>query len=194
MRRMARTPATYADLIALPETMMGQILGGELVATPRPANRHSLTASNLGGELVSPFTLGRGGGPGGWWILHEPELHLGKDILVPDLAGWRRDRLPEVPDEPFFTLAPDWVCEILSPSTAGIDRVRKMPIYARERVSHAWLIDPVARTLEVFRREGDHWLLLAAHAGDELARAEPFEAIELPLNTLWPAASPAAGR
>ena len=194
MRVMAGAPATYGDLLALPENMLGQILGGELVATPRPANRHSLTASTLTAELVGPFSLGRGGGPGGWWILDEPELHLGKDILVPDLAGWRRDRLPEVPDEPFFTLAPDWICEILSPSTAGIDRVRKMPIFARERVGHAWLIDPAAMTFEVFRREGDRWLLLAAFGGDELARAEPFEAIELPLGSLWPSASPVTGR
>ena len=185
---MATKPATYADLLALPEGLLGQILNGELIASPRPTNRHALATSNLSISLGS-FSFGRGG-PGGWWILYEPELHLGGDILVADLAGWRRSRMPEVPDEPFFSLAPDWICEVLSPRTAGIDRVRKLPIYAREGVGHAWLIDPAVKTLEVFRREGDRWFLCSAFSGDEKVRAEPFEAIELELGVLWAPDSP----
>ena len=124
-------------------------------------------------------------GPGGWWILDEPELHLGEDILVPDLAGWRRERLPTIPDQAAFTLAPDWVCEVLSPSTGMRDRAYKMPIYAREGVEHVWLVDPHLRTLEVFRRQELGWLLLAVYAEDAVVRAEPFEAVDLDLLTLW---------
>src|SRR5206468_11525374 len=133
-------PATYQDLLALPEHVVGEIIGGELIVSPRPGPRHAVAASVLGGELVPPYHSGRGG-PGGWWILFEPELHLGDDVLVPDLAGWRRERMPAVPDVPFFTLAPDCLCEVTSPATRALDRVRKMPIYARERVGHLWLLD-----------------------------------------------------
>lgn len=182
--RKIKKDATYADLEALPENMVGQIVDGELWASPRPASDHALVASVLDGDLSGPFQRGRGG-PGGWWILFEPELHFGKHVLVPDLAGWRRTRMPALPRAPFFTLAPDWICEVLSPSTAGLDRVKKLAIYAREGVTHAWLIDPQAKTLEVFRREGPTWLLLSAHAGDERVRAEPFDAIELELCALW---------
>jgi Uma2 family endonuclease len=115
----------------------------------------------------------------------EPEVHLAADILVPDWAGWRRERMNAIPKGAYFELAPDWVCEILSPSTARIDRVRKLPVYAREGVKHAWLIDPRARTLEVFRLEAGRWLLLATHAEDEVVRIEPFDAIEFNLATLW---------
>ena len=183
MRVMARKPATYQDLLALPEGLLGQILDGELVTSPRPAPGHSLATSTLGIELGAPFSRGRGG-PGGWWILDEPELHLGHDVLVPDLAGWRRERMPYLPTEPFFTIAPTWVCEVLSPSTVSLDRIRKLPIYARESVDHAWLIDPVARTLEVFRREGNRWYLAGAFSGDERVHAEPFDAVELELGIL----------
>ncbi|WP_043406452.1 Uma2 family endonuclease [Archangium violaceum] len=179
-----KKPATYQDLCALPETVVGELVAGELVASPRPANRHAGATTTLVGELSGPFQWGRGG-PGGWWIFHEPELHLGSDILVPDLAGWRRTRMPVYPDEPFFTLAPDWVCEALSPSTASFDRVKKMPVYMREQVGHVWLIEPVNRTLEVFRREHDRWVLAGNYAGDQLIRAEPFEAMELSLEMLW---------
>ena len=184
MKSLARKPATYEDLVALPEDQLGQILDGELVASPRPAPGHSLAASILGVELAGPYSRGRGG-PGGWWILDEPEIHLGNDVLVPDLAGWRQARMPYMPEEAFFSLAPDWICEVLSPSTVGIDRIRKLPIYARNGVGHAWLIDPAARTLEVFRREASGWLLAGAFAGDERVRAEPFDGIELELGALW---------
>ena len=147
-------PATYADIQALPEHLVGEILDGELIVSPRPASPHAVAASRLMIELGGPFDRGRGG-PGGWTILTEPELHFGPQVMVPDLAGWRRERMPQVPDVPFFELEPDWVCEVLSPSTARIDRSRKMRHYARARVQHVWLVDPLATTLEVFRLDGD---------------------------------------
>ena len=188
-------PATYADLCALPEHLVGEILGGELIASPRPAGRHAVASFAASATIGPPFQFGDGG-PGGWRLLFEPELHLGSDVLVPDLAGWRIERMPEPPTEAHFTLAPDWVCEILSPSTAGIDRVRKMPIYARSEVSHAWLVDPAERTLEVFRLERGRWLVLGAYAEDALVRAEPFDAIEFDLLRFWGKrreAAPSAG-
>ncbi|WP_074949969.1 Uma2 family endonuclease [Myxococcus fulvus] len=179
-----KRPATYEDLLALPEHVVGQIVDGELIVMPRPASPHGRATSRLGGELYGPFERGRGG-PGGWFFHDEPELHFRKDVLVPDLAGWRRERMPEIPDVPYFTLAPDWVCEVLSPSTASLDRVRKKRIYAREGVGHVWLVDPKARTLEVFRRDGERWVELGTYSGDERVRAEPFEALELVLSDLW---------
>jgi Uma2 family endonuclease len=148
--------ATYADLEAVPSTKVAELIGGVLHVMPRPAPRHARASSALGVELGGPFDRGRGG-PGGWWILDEPELHYPDpaapgeiEALVPDLAGWRRRRMPELPDEAFFALAPDWICEVLSKSTEDTDRNEKMPIYAREGVRHAWLIDPITKTLEVF--------------------------------------------
>src|SRR5207248_4957574 len=123
-------PATYADIEALPPNMVGEIIHGVLYANPRPASPHAAAASAIGEELGPPFKRGKGG-PGGWVILFEPEVHLRADILVPDLAGWRRERMPETPLEPFLTLAPDWLCEVLSPSTASFDRKKKLPVYAR---------------------------------------------------------------
>jgi Uma2 family endonuclease len=177
--------ATYEELRALPPHLLGQLIDGELLALPRPANEHAAVTSALGMDLGSAFQRGRGG-PGGWWLLDEPELHLGQDVLVPDLAGWRRSRLPTIPREPFFTLVPDWVCEVLSPSTAALDRIRKKRIYAREAVQHIWLVDPAARTLEVYRLHEGHWLELGSWSGGERVRAEPFEALELELDSLWP--------
>lgn len=181
---MGKRPATYADLEALPPNMVGEIIAGELYASPRPAMPHTLLTTQLASELLGPFHRGKGG-PGGWRILFEPELHLRGDILVPDFGGWRRERPPEKPQGAALSLAPDWVCEILSPSTEARDRARKLPIYAREGVHHVWLIDPELRTLEVFRLEGEHYVLLATHEGDVRVRAEPFEALELELNALW---------
>ena len=172
--------------------MIAQVLFGVLYTHPRPAAKHARATSRLGGELDGPFDSGRGG-PGGWLLLDEPELHLGEDILVPDLAGWRRERMPELPDVVFFTLAPDWVCEVLSDSTRALDRSEKMKVYARERVSHVWLVDPAARTLEAFRlvprkkrsRAPASWTLLGVWRDDEKARAEPFDALALELGSLW---------
>lgn len=179
-----RRPATYDDLIKLPAHLVGEILDGELYASPRPAPRHASASSGLGGALHGPFDRGRGG-PGGWRILDEPELHLGPDVVVPDLAGWRRERLPRLPEEAFFSIAPDWVCEVLSPSTVAIDRVKKLAIYAREAVSHAWLVDPIAQTLEVLRLEGGRWTIVSTWSGSDLVRAEPFEALDIDLTWLW---------
>jgi Uma2 family endonuclease len=180
----ARRPATYDDLLKVPDTLVAEILDGELHVTPRPAPKHADAGSGLGGALRGPFDRGRGG-PGGWRILFEPELHLNADVLVPDLAGWRRTRLPVLPDEAFFSIAPDWACEVLSPSTAAFDRVKKLAVYAREGVSHAWLVDPVAHTLEILRLENGRWTIVSTESGLAVLRAEPFEAIELDLSLLW---------
>jgi Uma2 family endonuclease len=181
-------PATYEDLEKVPDSMVAEIVDGELHATPRPAPRHSVAGSSLGVFIGGPYHHGRGG-PGGWWILDEPELHFGKDVLVPDVAGWRRERMPAVPEAAYFTVSPDWVCEVLSPSTASLDRVKKLAAYARERVAFAWLVDPIARTLEVMRLDAGHWVLLSAHSSAEVVRAEPFAEVELPLASLWADAS-----
>jgi len=184
MAETAKRHATYEDLLAVPNSQLAQIIDGELVVLPRPTLLHSRSASRLSMDLGSPFDRGRGG-PGGWLILFEPELHLRADVLVPDLAGWRRERMPELPESAACTLAPDWVCEVLSPATQSIDRVRKMNIYAREGVPYAWLIDPSAQTLEVYKLAGELWTRCASWAGAEKVRAEPFDAIELDLAGLW---------
>lgn len=187
-----RRPASYDDLIKLPAHVVGEILDGELYASPRPAPRHASASSGLGGALHGPFDRSRGG-PGGWRIFDEPELHLGPDVLVPDLAGWRRERLPRLPEQAYFALAPDWICEVLSPSTVAIDRVKKLAIYAREAVPHAWLVDPIAQTLEVLRLEGGRWTIVSTWSGSDLVRAEPFEALDVDLTLLWDEPPPEAG-
>jgi Uma2 family endonuclease len=182
--RMERKPATYAELEALPENKVGEIVAGTLYVSPRPAGPHTTAATRLGIELGGPFDRARGG-PGGWLLFDEPELHLGGDVLVPDLTGWRRERMPQPPRTAFYTLAPDWLCEVLSPSTQALDRAVKLPVYAREGVRHVWLVDPVARTLEVYVLRGEHYVLLVTHTGNARVRAEPFEAVELELPYLW---------
>jgi Uma2 family endonuclease len=184
MGEPAKRRATYEDLLAVPKHLVAEIINGTLVTQPRPASRHARAASSLGGELYGPFDRGRGG-PGGWILLDEPELHLHGDVLVPDLAGWRRTRMPELPDAAAFELAPDWACEVLSPSTTATDRAEKMPIYARERVAHVWLIDPIAQTLEALVLDGDRWSVLGTWRDDAKVRVEPFEAFELELGGLW---------
>jgi Uma2 family endonuclease len=177
-------PATYGDLETLPPNVVGEIIAGVLHTNPRPAILHAAAATSLGEELGPPFRRGRGG-PGGWVFLDEPELHLGAEIVVPDIAGWRRERLPELPATAFLTIAPDWLCEVLSPSTEAFDRGDKLPIYAREHVSHVWLVNPLVKTLEVFRLDGDTYRLIATFHDDAKIRAEPFDAIELDLAALW---------
>jgi Uma2 family endonuclease len=177
-------PATYEDLAALPDTLVAEIVGGELHASPRPAPPHTETGAVVGGRLVPPFHEGRGG-PGGWRIVYEPEIHLGADIVVPDWAGWRRSRLPRRPETAYYGIAPDWVCEILSPSTASLDRGQKLAIYAREGVGHAWLVDPLARTLEILQLDRCRWTILSTHCASEVVRAEPFTEIEIELQALW---------
>jgi Uma2 family endonuclease len=176
--------ATYADLEALPEHLIGEIIDGALHASPRPAGPHVRTSSTLGHVLGGPFQLGWGG-PGGWWIFDEPELHLGKDVLVPDLAGWHRERMPEPPKTASFQLAPDWICEVLSPRTARLDRAEKLAVYAREHVGHLWLLDPLERLLEVFRWSEAGLILLAVHGKEPRVRVPPFDVVELDLDLLW---------
>ncbi len=177
-------PATYEDLVKLPDNLVAEIVDGELYASPRPAPRHAVADAVLGGRLVPSYHEGRGG-PGGWWILGEPEIHLGRQVVVPDWAGWRRSRMPAIPATAYFSLPPDWLSEILSPSTASLDRAKKLRVYATHGVDHVWLIDPLAYTLEVLRLEAGRWTVLAVHAGDETVRAEPFTEIEIELRALW---------
>lgn len=180
----ARRPATYDDIVALPEHQVGEIVDGELFVRPRLAGPHALGATALGASLVPKMQFGEGG-PGGWWILSEPEVHVVEHLVVPDIAGWRRERMPTSPRETFFTLAPDWVCEVLSPSSSRFDRTRKLPVYARAGISQLWLLDPLAETLEVYRLQSEHWVLLATHGGDDVVSAEPFEAAAVDLKRIW---------
>jgi Uma2 family endonuclease len=167
--------------------MVAEIIDGELFATPRPASPHALAGSMIGAALIGTFgdSPAGSGVPGGWWILDEPELHLAEDVLVPDLAGWRRARMPTFPKVAAFELAPDWVCEVISPSTAAIDRGRKMRVYAREGVGHLWVVDPILHTLEVYRLEDGRWVVASTHAGAEQVHAEPFEALAVDIGRWW---------
>jgi Uma2 family endonuclease len=176
--------ATYEDLVSVPSHLVAELIQGQLITSPRPAPPHARVASSLGGELHGPFDRGRGG-PGGWVIFDEPELHLSGDVLVPDLAGWHRERMPAMPQTSAFELAPDWVCEVLSPSTAAVDRTIKLPIYAREGVGHVWLIDPLAQTLEVLRLDAGSYRIVGAWNGNTVVHAEPFEVLGLALGELW---------
>ena len=181
---LARGRATYQDVIDAPAHQVAEIVDGTLYTHPRPGALLTIASSVLGGELSPPFHRGRGG-PGGWWILDEPELHLGDDILVPDLAGWRRERMPERPDTTYFTLAPDWACEVLSASTRRLDLQEKRPAYAREGVAHFWLVDPTDRTLEAFELREGEWVLIACAKDDEPIGIRPFDAITFSLGDLW---------
>lgn len=184
MRESFVMQGSYSALDALPMGWVGEILDDEVVASPRPHPAQARAAFMLGVELGERLDKRRGGR---WCFLRAPELHLGHDVLVPDLAGWRRDRLaaPPEPGAPILTLAPDWVCEVLSPSTTALDRARKLPIYAREGVGHVWLMDPVAQTLEVYQRVKRGWLLTGTYDGEALVRAEPFASLTLELEPLW---------
>lgn len=180
----AKRGATYQDVLDAPEHVVAEILNGDLYLSPRPGGPHTAAASALAFELGPPFDRGKGG-PGGWTILIEPELHLAADIVVPDLAGWHVERLAEVTEAAYFTVAPDWVCEVLSRSTEAIDRADKLPIYAGAGAAHAWLVNARTRTLEVLRAQAGKWLTVATYRGDAKMRAEPFEAIELDLGVVW---------
>lgn len=177
--------ASYADYAAVPPHRRAVIINGTLHVFPRPALPHIYTSSTLTMEIGSPFARGRGG-PGGWWILDEPELHLVHEQPInPDIAGWRRERMPTMPSAKFIALPPDWACEVLSPSTEKVDRDEKMPVFAEHGVRHAWLIDPVKRVLEAYTLEGKRWSKPLVHRGDARARVAPFEAVELDLSVLW---------
>lgn len=184
MAARVREHATYEDLVRLPENMVGELIDGELYASPRPAGPHTRAASGLGFSLGPPFHIGRGG-PGGWWILFEPELHFGYNVLVPDLAGWRRERMPEIPKGHRFTIVPDWVCEVTSPSSGRLDRLKKLPVYARAGVDYAWIVEPEQQTLEAFERDGDRWILLGIYGAEPVVRVQPFDAIEINLSEIW---------
>jgi len=177
--------ATYEDVLNAPAHMVAEVIGGELHLQPRPAFSHSVAASALAFELGPPFKGGRGG-PGGWVLLFEPELHLGGDIVVPDMAGWRRARMENVTDVPFLTMAPDWLAEVLSPGTEKYDRTEKLAVYAREGVAWVWLVNPRQRTLEILNLGANgRWILQGTYHDDVHIRAEPFDAIEFDLGALW---------
>ncbi len=184
MSEEAKKKATYDDLYKIPENMVGEIIDGELITSPRPSTKHSRAILSLGDELVSPFQKGRGG-PGGWIILVEPELWLNGDVVAPDLAGWKKERLPEPPETNGIEVVPDWICEALSPSTAKIDRTIKMPLYADNKIPYLWFLDPVANTLEIYKLESGRWFLQSTFSDEDKVRAEPFDAIEIDLSVLW---------
>ncbi|CAN5650239.1 hypothetical protein BH23PSE1_BH23PSE1_07310 [soil metagenome] len=182
---IVRSPATYEDVLDAPPNLVAELIGSALYLSPRPAPPHVLAGSSLGFELFGPFGRGRGG-PGGWWILDEPELHLGDDVLVPDLAGWRRERMPQLPEAAAFTIVPDWVCEILSPTTRKLDRTAKRDRYRSAGAGHLWLVDGEERTLEAFVLRDGAWVLEAALKDEDAVRVRPFDAIVFPLSALWP--------
>jgi Uma2 family endonuclease len=185
--RPVRKRATYQDLLDLPKHVVGEIIEGELYASPRPASPHARACVAMSTDLFGNFDgpPGDRDAVGGWWILSEPELHFGADVLVPDLAGWKRDRMPQMPSVAYFKLPPDWVCEVSSPSTAALDRNRKLHVYGREGIPHCWIVDPLVKTLEVFRLEKGNWTAVVAHAGNARVKAEPFAAAELDLSRWW---------
>ncbi len=183
--------AGYRDVLNAPAHMVAEVIGGVLHTQPRPAPRHAWASSGLGARIGPPFNFSDGG-PGGWWVVREPELHLGEDIVVPDQAGWRRERMPVYPDTACMTLAPDWVCEVLSPGTRRLDLHEKRPVYTREGVSHLWFVDPLARSLEAFELRDGQWVPVASLKDDAAVSVPPFEAISFSLGDLWPD-SPAAG-
>lgn len=184
--QLAHRFSLYDQLMGLPKNLTGEILSGQLYTQPRPSGPHAIVESSLGDELVSPFQKGRGG-PGGWWIVIEPEVHFVRDteVAVPDLAGWRRERMPNIPRGHRFEVVPDWVCEVLSPSTANKDREVKMPVYAYYGVHYAWLADPLARTLETFELHGGNWVSLGFFRDDEQVSIAPFIEISISLSDLW---------
>ncbi|MCB2263362.1 MAG: Uma2 family endonuclease [Candidatus Thiosymbion ectosymbiont of Robbea hypermnestra] len=187
-----RKPTLYESLEALPEGLTGEILNGQLYAHPRPSLSHINVGSALGGKLHNPFQNGNGG-PGGWWIFDEPEIHFVRDleVAVPDLAGLRRERMPYLPEGHRLEVVPDWICEILSPSTASSDREVKMPLYAHYGVPCVWLIHPLERTLEAYRLEAGAWVEIGRFTDTDQAAIPPFEAIRLDLAALWGPRRPA---
>jgi Uma2 family endonuclease len=189
---VAKRYATYEDLERVSDTKVAELIDGDLIVSPRPASPHARSATMLGADLLGGFDGPPGSPerPGGWWLLFEPELHLGRDVLVPDIAGWRRERMPALPNVAAFTQAPDWVCEVVSPATGAVDRGRKMQVYAREGVSHLWIVDPLQRTLEAYRLEGGRWVVASAHGGTDPIVAEPFEAVTLDPARWWLESAP----
>jgi Uma2 family endonuclease len=180
-----RKAATYADLEAVPAPLVAEIVHGVLETHPRPLPRHAIAQAELARVVGTPFRQG-GGPPGDWIFMIEPELHLGAHVVVPDIAGWRRERLPTLPSGVGVTTAPDWICEILSPSTARLDLGPKRRIYAEAGVGHLWLLDPAIQVLDAFSLAGDRWLLAGTAVGSEPVSLPPFDAISFPLDSLFP--------
>jgi len=182
----ARRLSLYEQLAGLPDGLTGEIINGQLRTQPRPSWPHALATSRLGADIEGPYGRGRGG-PGGWWIIDEPEVHfvLDVEVTVPDLAGWRRERMPLPPKGHKIEVVPDWVCEVLSPSSTSTDREEKLPLYARYGVQFAWLVDPKGRKLEAFRLEQGRWILLGTLRDDDRVCVAPFDAITIHLAELW---------
>lgn len=187
MADAARMPATYADLLRLPDDVRAEILAGEVVTAPAPLPRHSRVQRSLSRFVGGPFDDDDGrGGPGGWWILLEVDVALGPhDVVRPAVAGWRRERLPSPGDVRPIEVSPDWVCEVLSPSTTVRDRTLKRDLYAGAGVGHYWIVDADARTLEAFALDGGRWVLVGNHDDGATARIPPFEAVELEIGRLF---------
>jgi Uma2 family endonuclease len=177
-------PATYDDLLKVPDHLVAELIDGELFTSPRPRGPHTNAASALGALLMPPFQFGING-PGGWWIQDEPEVHFGRNAVVPDLAGWRRERMPELPENHIYAVVPDWVCEILSPSNQRLDRALKMPLYARHGVPNAWIVDVDNQYLEVKRLVNGRWSDIGVFTGAAMVRAEPFDSIEIDMTLVW---------
>lgn len=190
MAEAARKKATYEDLCNIPENLTGEIINGELIVTPKPAPRHALAAVALGSKVSPRYHFGEGGGPGGWIILSEVEIMFGENLLVPDWSGWRKEHFPGWPENNWFSKAPDWICEIISPSTVGNDKIRKMDIYARFEVSYYWLVDPRDRTLETFMLKSGIWARIGAFIGHDKVKTEPFSELEFDLGSFWTEESP----
>ena len=182
--------ASYQDVLDAPAHLVAEIIGGELYLHPRAPPREALARYRLGAGLGHTFDLGRSGPARheseNWWLFHEPELRFGEDVLVPDLVGWRRERMPALPDTAYFTLAPDWVCEVLSSERPRLDLQIKRPLYASEGVRHLWLVDMDDRTLQALELCGDDWVPIARVKDEESVSIAPFEATTLRLGNFWP--------
>ena len=182
---LAPPRATYQDVIDAPAHRVAEIVAGTLHVSPRPGSLAALAKTRLSAVLGRAFDR-RGAGPERWWIFHEPELHFGEDVLVPDVTGWRCERMPELSTTDYVTLAPDWACEVLSAETRRLDLHGKRPIYAREGVTHLWLVDPTDHTLEAFELRKGEWVLIATAKDDDPINIRPFDAITFSLADLWP--------
>ncbi len=188
MIESVKSNADYADLYSIPENMIGEIIDGELYAMPRPSPRHCNTASSLGIIIGYYYKIGMNGGIGGWWILDKPGIHfsdLKEDIMVPDISGWKKEKMPELPAETYFSVTPDWICEILSPATAAHDRKKKLPKYAKFGVSYFWIVDPANRTVEILKLKNGEYSVSAVYCEDDKMKAEPFTEILIDLKNIW---------